>query len=317
MRERRRYSGFTLIELLVVIAIIAILIALLLPAVQAAREAARRMQCTNNEKQIGLALHNYHESRQCLPPASMVAIGDFSALSQILPYLEQTNMSNALNFSMADSAPANNTVLMANINTFICPSDLPDSAPSFGAQTNYMADQGSWIVFGSATGANANLPPPNGVFLAGSVTKFSDITDGLSNTGFYSERILDIQSNGVIDPIADVFFPRTQPLTVADAVAQCQALDITNLANQAPVFMGAPWVNGQHVFQNITPPNTRSCGFFIVNRATMAASSRHPGGANLLLGDGSVRFIKNTINVTTWQAIGTKGGGEVISADSF
>jgi prepilin-type N-terminal cleavage/methylation domain-containing protein/prepilin-type processing-associated H-X9-DG protein len=317
MREQGPRRGFTLIELLVVIAVIAVLIALLLPAVQAAREAARRSQCVNNLKQIGLALHNYHESRQCLPPSSMVAIGDFSALSQILPYLEQTNMYNALNFSMPDSDPSNNSVLMAKVNGFICPSDLPDSAPSYGAQTNYMADQGSWIVFGSSTGANAGLPQPNGVFIAGSVTRFADITDGLSNTGFYSERILDIQSNGVIDPIADVFFPRTQPLTVADAVAQCQALDITNPANQAPVFMGAPWVNGQHVFQNITPPNTRSCGFFIVNRATMAASSRHPGGANLLLGDGSVRFIKNSINVPTWQAIGTKGGGEIISADSF
>jgi prepilin-type N-terminal cleavage/methylation domain-containing protein/prepilin-type processing-associated H-X9-DG protein len=317
MRGPRRRSGFTLIELLVVIAIIAILIALLLPAVQAAREAARRMQCVNNLKQIGLALHNYHESRQSLPPSSMGGISAFSALSQILPYLEQTNMYNALNFSLSDSDPSNNTVLVANINTSICPSDLPISTTVNGAQTNYMADQGSWIVFGSATGANANLPPPNGVFLAGSVTRFADITDGLSNTGFYSERILDFPSNAVIDPIADVFFPRTMPLTVADAVSQCQALDITNLANQAPVFMGAPWVNGQHVFQNITGPNTRSCGFFFVNRATMAASSRHPGGANLLLGDGSVRFIKNSINIPTWQAIGTKAGGEIISADAF
>ena len=315
MRESRRRSGFTLIELLVVIAIIAILIALLLPAVQAAREAGRRMQCVNNLKQIGLALHNYHESRQSLPPSSMGSIGAFSALSQILPFLEQANMYNALNFSLPDSDPANNTVLVANINTFICPSDLPISSPNYGAQTNYMADQGSWIVFGSATGANANLPPPNGVFLAGSVTRFADITDGLSNTGFYSERILDFPSNAVVDPIADVFFPRTMPLTVDDAVQQCQALDITNLANQAPVFMGAPWVNGQHVFQHITGPNTRSCGFFIVNRAMMAASSRHPGGANLLLGDGSVKFIKNTINLQPWRALGTKAGGEIISAD--
>ena len=312
MPERRRRPGFTLIELLVVIAIIAILIALLLPAVQAAREAGRRMQCVNNLKQIGLALHNYHESRQCLPPASMGSIGDFSALSQILPFLEQTNMYNALNFSMPDGDPSNSTVRVANISGFICPSDLPISTTLNGAQTNYMADQGSWIVFGSATGANASLPPPNGVFLAGSITRFADITDGLSNTGFFAERVLDFPSNAVIDPIADVFFPRTAPTTIDDAVQQCQALDITNLANQAPVFMGAPWVNGQHVFQHVTGPNTRSCGFFYVNRATMAASSRHPGGINLLLGDGSVKFIKNTINLQPWRALGTKGAGEVI-----
>ncbi|MHC5542811.1 DUF1559 family PulG-like putative transporter, partial [Singulisphaera rosea] len=249
---------------------------------------------------------------QCLPPSSMGSIGDFSALSQILPFLEQTNMYNVLNFSLKDTDPGNSTILMANIKGFMCPSDLPDTAPSNGGQTNYFADQGSWIVFGSATGANAALPPPNGCFTAGKVTTFADITDGLSNTGFFSERILDIQSNGVIDPIADVFFPRTMPLTIDDAVQQCQAVDITDLANQAPVFMGAPWVNGQHVFQHITPPNTRSCGFFIVNRASMPASSRHPGGVNLLLGDGSVKFIKNTINVQTWRAVGTKAGGEVI-----
>ncbi len=310
---RRNRAAFTLIELLVVISVIAVLIALLLPAVQAAREAARRTQCVNNEKQIGLALHNYHESRQCLPPSSMGGIGDFSALSQILPFLEQSPMYNALNFSLPDSDPSNNTVLMSKINGFICPSDLPDSAPANGAQTNYMADQGSWIVFGSSTGANASLPPPNGVFIAGSVSTFASITDGLSNTGFFSERMLDFPSNAVVDPIADVFFPRTQPLTIDDAVQQCQAVDITNLANQAPVFMGAPWVNGQHVFNHITAPNTRSCGFFIVNRATMPASSRHAaGGVNLLYGDGSVRWIKNSIDVQTWRAIGTKAGGEIV-----
>jgi prepilin-type processing-associated H-X9-DG protein len=305
-----------LIELLVVIAIIAVLIALLLPAVQSAREAARRMQCVNNLKQIGLALHNYHESRECLPPSSMGGISAFSALSQILPYLEQANMYNALNFSLSESAPGNNTVLMTKVNQFICPSDLQDSEPANGAQTNYMADQGSWIVFGSSTGANAGLPSPNGVFISYTVTRFADITDGLSNTGFFSERMLDFPSNAVVDPIADVFFPRSAPLTITDAIQQCQAVDITNLANQAPVFMGAPWVSGQHVFQHITGPNTRSCGFFTVNRAIMPPSSRHAGGGvNLLLGDGSVKWIKNTINLQTWQALGTKAGGEVISGD--
>jgi prepilin-type N-terminal cleavage/methylation domain-containing protein/prepilin-type processing-associated H-X9-DG protein len=307
VRGNRR--AFTLIELLVVISVIAVLIALLLPAVQAAREAARRVQCVNNEKQIGLALHNYHEARECLPGSSL---GGFSALSQVLPFLEQSTLFNALNFSQAMTDPSNNTVLMTVVNGFICPSDLPDSQPSRGGQTNYMADQGSWIVFQSATGPNANLPPPNGVFFSLSAIRFADITDGLANTGFFSERQLDFPSNAIISPIADVFFPRGAPLTIDDAVQQCQALDITDLANQAPVFMGAPWVNGQHVFQHITGPNTRSCGFFTVNRAVMPPSSRHPGGVNLLLGDGSVRFVKDSINIPTWRGIGTRAGGEII-----
>jgi prepilin-type processing-associated H-X9-DG protein len=98
---------------------------------------------------------------------------------------------------------------------------------------------------------------------------------------------------------------------------QCQAININDPSSQFPLFMGAPWVNGQHIFLHVAPPNTRSCGFFLALRAIMPPSSKHPGGVNLLLGDGSVRFIKNTIDLATWRALGTRAGGEVISGDAY
>jgi prepilin-type N-terminal cleavage/methylation domain-containing protein/prepilin-type processing-associated H-X9-DG protein len=318
MTEPRRRSGFTLIELLVVIAIIAVLIALLLPAVQAAREAARRSQCVNNLKQIGLAVHNYHDRCNALPGAELVYSGtSFSALSHMLPGLEQMNVYNAINFSLGYGDLTNSTVLNTRIGSFICPSDVADPHPEYGGQSNYMADMGSWIVWQAAAGPNAGLAPPNGIFYGNSATRFADVTDGLSNTAFYSERIMADFTTGVVSPIADVFFSPAAPTTNAQATQLCQAININSPASQFPLFMGAPWVNGQHVFLHVTGPNTRSCGFFAYLRAIMPPSSRHPGGVNVLIGDGSVRFVKDTVNIATWQALGTRNGGEIISADSF
>ena len=316
MNSRR--SGFTLIELLVVIAIIAVLIALLLPAVQAAREAARRIQCVNNLKQIGLALHNYQESRGVLPGADMVFnVTELSALTNILPYLEQSNIYNSVNCAFSYQDPTNTTAMYTVVNGFVCPSDLPSAVPSLGAQTNYMANMGSGIVWQSAIGPNVGLPQPNGVFYGDSATTFAAITDGLSNTTFYSERVLADGNNSVVSPIADVFFSPLAPTTPDQAMQMCQAVDITNLANQFPLFMGAPWLCGQHIFLHVTPPNSRSCGFFISLRAVMPPSSRHPGGVNTLFGDGAVKFVKDPVNLAIWRALGTRNGGEVVSSDSF
>jgi prepilin-type N-terminal cleavage/methylation domain-containing protein/prepilin-type processing-associated H-X9-DG protein len=317
----RHRSAFTLIELLVVIAIIAVLIALLLPAVQSAREAARRIQCVNNEKQIGLALHNYQESRTALPGADMVynAVNstELSALSNILPYLEQSNVYSTINFDFSYQDPTNVTAMNTVINGFICPSDLADPIPSLGGQTNYMANMGSGIVWQWASGPNVGMPQPNGVFYGDSATTFAAITDGLSNTAFFSERVLADGNNSIVSPIADVFFSPGFPMTPDDAMQQCLAVNIYDLANQFPLFMGAPWLNGQHVYLHVTTPNTRSCGFFIALRAVMPCSSRHPGGVNVLFGDGSVKFIKDAVSLQTWRALGTRAGGEVVSADSF
>ena len=316
MRQARR--AFTLIELLVVIAIIAILIALLLPAVQAAREAGRRAQCVNNLKQIGLAIHNYHDTKGALPGAQLVHNGtSFSALSHLLPGLEQNSAYNAINFSLGNADASNTTVSGARVSTFICPSDVADPHPEYGAQTNYMADMGSWIVWQAADGPNAGLAPPNGVFYGNSSTRFADVTDGLSNTAFFGERIVADFTNGVVSPVADVFFSPAQPTTLDAAVQACRAVNINDPASQFPLFMGAPWVNGQHVCLHVTGPNTRSCGFFTALRAIMPTSSRHPGGVNMLLGDGSVRFVKDTVDLATWRALGTRGGGEVIGGDTY
>jgi prepilin-type processing-associated H-X9-DG protein len=124
-------------------------------------------------------------------------------------------------------------------------------------------------------------------------------------------------NNAIVTPISDVFFSPGFPTTPDDAYQQCQAVNIYDLHNQFPLFMGAPWLCGQHIFTHVSGPDSRSCGFFLSLRAVMPPSSRHPGGVNLLAGDGSVKFIKDSINLQVWRALGTRAGGEVVSADSF
>jgi prepilin-type processing-associated H-X9-DG protein len=299
-----------LIELLVVIAIIGVLIGLLLPAVQAAREAARRAQCTNNLKQIGIALHNYHDTVGALPVGQLPA--SYSALAQLLPYIEQGVSYAAINFDLVQSTPENSTAIMLNMSFLLCPSDYPSRQPARGGATNYHANKGTQVVWLDNTGPNAAIPAPDGIFIFNKAIRFAEVSDGLSNTAFFSERVLADGSNSIVSPLEDVFFPKTTPTTSDEALEQCRALDITNLSNQAPVFMGAPWMHGQHTYQHSTPPNGRSCGFFILNRATMPPSSRHPGGVNLLRGDGSVRFVKQTIDLATWRGLGTRAGNEIL-----
>jgi prepilin-type processing-associated H-X9-DG protein len=244
-------------------------------------------------------------------------VTELSALSMLLPHLEQSPVYNSINFGSNYQDPTNTTVMNAAISNFVCPSDLSDPLPSLGGQTNYMADMGSGIVWQAPVGPNTGMPTPNGVFHGDSATRFAAITDGLSNTGLFSERVMADGNNAVVSPLSDAFFSPAAPTTPDDAYQMCQAVDIHDLHNQFPLFMGAPWLCGQHIFTHVGTPNSRSCGFFLALRAVMPPSSRHPGGVNLLLADGSVRFTKDTIDRTIWRGLGTIAGGEVISADSY
>jgi prepilin-type N-terminal cleavage/methylation domain-containing protein/prepilin-type processing-associated H-X9-DG protein len=304
-QPRRR---FTLVELMVVIAVIGILVGLLLPAVQAAREAARRMQCTNNLKQLALSLHNYHDAHDRFPFASggttpPSGSPGYSAVSLLLPYLEQAPLYNSIDFKFPLIAPVNAPARLQEIHLFRCPSDRPNPQPQAGGAINYMANKGSLHWW--------SHPSQNGVFIPNVSYKFRDIIDGTSNTAAFCERPLTDGNNGVVNLRADVFLGTGDPGSPDEAIEMCYATDASNLANQFPLFMGAPWMNGQHTYLHVDTPNRRSCGFY-PTKATMPPSSNHTGGVNLSLCDGSVRFVSEGIDRVTWRAIGSRNGGEVI-----
>ncbi len=310
-----RKPGFTLIELLVVIAIIAILIGLLLPAVEKVREAAARMKCSNNLKQLGLAIHNYHDTNNQFPPGWDFATS-WGALALVLPYIEQDNIAKSLDFTKPISDPANQPYTLFPLSLYKCPSDKENPSPSLGGSTNYHTNNGNQPIFVIARGLNAN-EKPNGVFYTGSKgITFASVTDGTSNTAFASERVLGDGNMGQVSPLEDTFNGPNGapglPATADQAATWCMSVDVTNPSNQFPIFMGAPWAHGQHSYQHILTPNNRSCGWLASLRASMTPSSRHPNGVNLLLGDGSVRFVPNSIDLATWRALGSRDGGEVV-----
>jgi prepilin-type N-terminal cleavage/methylation domain-containing protein/prepilin-type processing-associated H-X9-DG protein len=320
MDMRTLRTAFTLIELLVVIAIIAVLVGLLLPAVQKTREAANRLKCQNNLKQLGLALHSYHDSLNYFPP-SRTNNGDFSAHSRLLPFLEQGNVYNAINFNAPYDDPTNTVPLGTDIPIFLCPSDVNAPIPAGWAGTNYRANEGTSLVFGYGAsddqGVNGNMPAPNGPFFVDSRYKMADITDGTSTTAAFSEHILGDFSNAVATEQADTFWPKTHPTTDDQAISDCQEIDWTDLAFQRVSNVGAPWLRGYHsttVYYHSAPPGTRSC-MFPPLRIMTTANSRHLGGVNVLLLDGSVHFVSYGISLATWRALGTRNGGEIVGND--
>ena len=323
MKSRR--PGFTLIELLVVIAIIAVLIGLLLPAVQAAREAARRAQCVNNLKQLGLALHNYHDTVGAFPLGRFTNSSDsFSPFARILPFMEQTNAFAALNFDVPWSNAINLTATQTKIATFLCPSDSQVGAiPNGWGGTNYRSNEGTsvamWHGVSDTAGVNASIAPPNGLFFANLQCRMADITDGTSNTAAFSEHVLGDFNNSIATDKADTFWPQTYPANPDEAVQLCRDFNWRDLTYQRVSEVGAPWIYGYHSttsYWHSGPPNTRSC-MFPPSRIMTVANSRHPGGVNVTLADGSVKFFKDTINLGVWRALGTRNMGEVISADSY
>ncbi|MFO0908617.1 MAG: DUF1559 domain-containing protein [Isosphaeraceae bacterium] len=344
--------AFTLIELLVVIAIIAVLIALLLPAVQAAREAARRAQCTNNLKQLGLAMHNYHSTSNTFPvgflyPMSTVGLPApalhyrWSVLAQLTPYLEQSNVYNALNMNFPIAAgpsgvygvgpwsvfTENTTCLSTSVSFFLCPSD-GQAAPSritggaVSAPTNYHFCTGD----GSPTSANigdAGLTvPANGAFILGPPQSMATIIDGSSATAAASEQLIGTANGG-----ASTQSGPTRPSDVRRAAAiGSTPLSDAGCANPTGwrLDKGTGWWDGDYrstIYNHYLTPNSR---FFDCwqsspphNPAIKAARSNHPGGVNVLFCDGHVGFTKDTVSLAPWRAIATRNAGEVVSADAY
>jgi prepilin-type N-terminal cleavage/methylation domain-containing protein/prepilin-type processing-associated H-X9-DG protein len=342
-------AGFTLIELLVVISIIAVLIALLLPAVQAAREAARRSQCTNNLKQIGLALHNYHTAnnsfpmgttKQLLAPGSMTMYqwNTWSIHAQLLPYLEQNPIYNSINFCFPpeDSAigqAISNTVMLVKINAFLCPSD---SKAGTAFINSYYGSMGSSVGYITQTQSS-------GLFAQQTAKSIAAVTDGTSNSVAFSERLVG-------NPNQFDHFPGNGMDNVSAGSGLWWALDAQsnlsgfqlslnacNAAWQANIntsscynSAGEYWAwgsPGMTLFNTLVPPASTQypwnscrtgCGGCGTDSSNIVnATSRHPGGCNVMMADGSVRFVKSSLNMQTWMQLGTIDGGEVVSSDSY
>lgn len=322
-------GAFTLVELLVVIAIIGVLVGLTLPAVQAAREAARRMSCSNNMRQVGIAIHGHYAALRVFPSGSVAKENPtdtttpwtfyrWSALAMLSPYLENTAAYNILDLSLPlygsnfAITPQNESGVQVVVPTFLCPSDSSLRLHDRFGPTNYAFNAGSGVGGGSPMDTD-------GVYFVNSRIRISDVTDGTSNTVALSESILGVRGSSNQRPDASYRFVFSAPLTDS----ACQSAFLWNYTEPR----GFSWANGEYrngLYNHYYPPNSSSAdciGVFLgggfptiyTPYGWKTARSRHSGGVNALSLDSSVRFIADSIDQVVWRAISTRAGAEVVT----
>lgn len=306
--------GLTLIEVLVTVSIIAVLIAILLPAVQYAREAARRIQCVSQIKNIGLAIHQHAEDRGMFPAGMARRPLGASYLLQILPYVEQRPLYDSLNMADLALSPSNFSVLQQIPSIFLCPSDSYRVDSLAGHAVNYAANGG--------VGANMN-GKGDGVFIDNKGVSARQIMDGLSQTAGVSEWIAgsgDHEKGSRLGSIYSLsrFFADT-PSDREAFVRTCELLDPSVAKLSGVTAKGAMWIDGglgNSLYNHELTPNHPSCTAS-QRMSAITSGSPHGGGCHTMAMDGSVRFIKGTINQGVWRALGTRAGGETVGWDAY
>ncbi|MGC8639384.1 MAG: DUF1559 domain-containing protein [Isosphaeraceae bacterium] len=337
MGRSRGGSGFTLIELLVAMGIISILVGLLLPAVQAARETARRSSCSNNLRQIGLAMHGYLAAHSAFAPADMgyynwgdrpAYYGYESPLTRLLPYLDQIPLYNAVNFSVGTFPPdtfgmgslppdrvalnlMNSTVSTTRLVLFLCPSDRrPPGAPG----CNYRGNTGVGPQFDTLS----EFPDSgNGLFPECSLVTPARVPDGLSHTAAFSERIIGSGQPSSPSPARDMYLLPAFVRTADDLLRACTISVNPAIAPYTDAGMWWFWTGRERtLYSHTQTPNGRIVDCIAGNCmpaiGMSTAKSFHPGGVNTLMGDGSVRFVPSSISLGVWRGLGTRNGSELV-----